>query len=45
MKHFGIDRKILLRKKEVWRNTLKPILFTEGDIVAMGKKGEESAEK
>ena len=45
MKHFGMDLEFLLRKKEVWRNTLKPILFTEGDIVAMGKKGEENAEK
>jgi hypothetical protein len=44
MKHFGMDLEFLLRKKEAWRNTLKAILFTDGDIVEMGKKGEEKAE-
>jgi hypothetical protein len=45
MKHFGMDLEFLLRKKEAWRTTLKAILFTEGDIVAMGKIGEKKAEK
>ena len=44
MKHFGMDLEFLLRKKETWRTTLKAILFTDGDIVEMGKKGEEKAE-
>lgn len=44
MKHFGMDLEFLLRAKPVWRTTLKEILFTKGDIVEMGKKGEEAAE-
>jgi hypothetical protein len=45
MKHFGMDLEFLLRKKPEWRKTLQAILFTTGDIVALGKKGEEKAEK
>src|SRR4026207_2492827 len=41
MKHFGMDLEFLLRKKEAWRVTLQAILFTKGDIVKLGKKGEE----
>lgn len=44
MKHFGMDLEFLLRKKDAWRITLQAILFTKGDIVAAGKKGEEKAE-
>ena len=44
MKHFGMDLEFLLRKKTAWRVTLQSILFTKGDIVAAGKKGEEKAE-
>ena len=44
-KHFGMDLEFLLRKKPIWRTTLQAILFTKGDIVALGKKGEENAEK
>jgi hypothetical protein len=44
MKHFGMDLEFLLRKKEAWRTILQSILFTKGDIVALGKKGEEKAE-
>ena len=44
-KHFGMDLEFLLRKKPKWRTTLQAILFTEGDIVKLGKKGEERAEK
>jgi len=40
-KHFGMDLEFLLRKKPDWRKTLQPILFGKGDIVALGKKGEE----
>jgi hypothetical protein len=43
-KHFGMDLEFLLRKKPEWRTTLKAILFTTGDIVKLGKKGEEAAE-
>ena len=44
-KQFGMDLEFLLRKNEVWRTTLQAILFTKGDIVELGKKGEEAAEK
>src|SRR4051794_30574541 len=44
MKHFGMDLEFLLRQKPDWRITLKAILFTNGDIVKAGKKGEENAE-
>ena len=43
-KHFGMDLEFLLRKKPVWRTTLKAILFQKGDIVELGSKGEEAAE-
>lgn len=43
-KHFGMDLEFLLRKKEKWRTTLKEILFTTGDIVKLGEKGEKKAD-
>lgn len=43
-KHFGMDLEFLLRQKPVWRETLKAILFQEGDIVELGEKGEEASE-
>jgi len=43
-KHFGMDLEFLLRKKPEWRAILKSILFTTGDIVKLGKKGEEKVE-
>ena len=43
-KHFGMDLEFLLRKKKEWRVILQAILFKEGDIVKLGKKGEEAAE-
>src|SRR6187431_2642023 len=36
-KHFGMDLEFLLRKKADWRTELRRILFTEGDIVALGE--------
>ena len=42
-KHFGMDLEFLLRKKEEWRKILKDILFTKGDIVELGEKGEKEA--
>jgi hypothetical protein len=44
-KHFGMDLEFLLRKKPVWRATLKRILFQEGDIVQLGNQGEEAGEE
>ena len=43
-KHFGMDLEFLLRKKEVWREILKGILFTKGDIVEAGEKAEKEAD-
>ena len=43
-KHFGMDLEFLLRAKPTWRKELKAILFTEGDIVEAGEKGEKSAD-
>ena len=42
-KHFGMDLEFLLRRKEVWRETLQGILFKPGDIVEHGEEAEESA--
>lgn len=44
-KHFGMDLEFLLRKKPVWQATLKRILFQRGDIVKLGKQGEQAADK
>lgn len=43
-KHFGMDLEFLLRRKPKWRVALRNILFQQGDIVALGKKGEEAEE-
>lgn len=42
-KHFGMDLEFLLRHKKQWRETLKGILFTEGDIVEAAEKAEKAA--
>lgn len=44
-KHFGMDLEFLLRRKPKWRTALQRILFKEGDIVALGKSGEEAEEQ
>ena len=44
-KHFGMDLEFLLRRSPKWRTALQKILFQEGDIVALGKKGEEAEEQ
>jgi hypothetical protein len=44
-KHFGMDLEFLLRRKPKWRAALQKILFQDGDIVALGKKGEEAEEE
>lgn len=43
-KHFGMDLEFLLRKKPKWPAVMQSILFTKGDIVKLGKKGEEKIE-
>jgi len=43
-KHFGMDLEFLLRAKPQWREILKPILFTEDDIVKLGESAEEAAD-
>jgi hypothetical protein len=40
-KHFGMDLEFLLRHKPDWRTELKRILFTDGDIVALGERAEK----
>jgi hypothetical protein len=44
-KHFGMDLEFLLRREPKWRAALQAILFTEGDIVAAGKRGEEAEDE
>jgi hypothetical protein len=44
-KHFGMDLEFLLRKKPKWKTELQRILFQEGDIVKLGKRGEQAAEE
>jgi len=43
-KHFGMDLEFLLRQKEEWREGLKEILFTTGDIVERGEAGEKKVD-
>ena len=40
-KHFGMNLEFVLRKKPKWREILKGILFTSGDIVELGEEAEE----
>ncbi|MFD2515545.1 hypothetical protein ACFSRY_16855 [Pontibacter locisalis] len=40
-KHFGMDLEFLLRKKPKWREMMKIILFSEGDIVEKGEEAED----
>jgi uncharacterized protein len=41
-KHFGMDLEFLLRRTPKWRAAAQAILFRQGDIVELGKKGEEA---
>lgn len=43
-KHFGMDLEFLLRMKPDWRKELKAILFTTGDIVKAGERGEKAVD-
>ena len=40
-KHFGMDLEFLLRRTPKWREVVKEILFTRGDIVEHGEEAEE----
>ncbi len=42
-KHFAMDLEYLLRKKPLWREIAKGILFSGGDIVSAGEEAEEEA--
>ncbi len=44
MKHFGMDLEFLLRRKKEWRETLKGILFTTGEITARADEAEHAAD-
>jgi hypothetical protein len=44
-KHFGMDLEWLLRRKPKWRAALQGILFGDGDIVALGKRGEQQEDQ
>ena len=41
-KHFGMDLEYLLRKTPKWRIALETILFSAGDIVESGERGEQA---
>ena len=43
-KHFGMDLEFLLRRTPKWRAALQKILFSEGDIVEAGERGEAAEE-
>lgn len=43
-KHFSMDLEWLLRKKPLWREIAKGVLFTSGDIVKEGDEAEEDAD-
>lgn len=44
-KHFTMALEFLARAKPKWKAVLQAVLFKSGDIVALGKKGEEAEEK
>ena len=44
-KHFGMDLEFLLRKTPKWRAALQNILFSEGDIVEAGERGESAEDR
>jgi hypothetical protein len=43
-KHFGMDLEFLLRRTPEWREILRGILFTKGDIVKAADAAEEAAD-
>lgn len=43
-KHFAMDLEWLSRRKPKWKAVLQSVLFQQGDIVSLGKRGEEREE-
>lgn len=43
-KHFAMDLEFLVRVTPKWRAVLERVLFKGGDIVALGKQGEQAEE-
>ena len=43
-KHFGMSLEFVMRQLPDFRDTLKGILFKEGDIVEHGEEAEESVD-
>lgn len=44
-KHFAMDLEFLIRRKPRWKAVLQSVLFHEGDIVQLGKRGEDAEEQ
>lgn len=44
-KHFGMDLEFLLRQTPKWRAALEQILFSDGDIVVAGERGEHAEDE
>jgi hypothetical protein len=42
-KHFSMDLEFLLRRKPVWREIARGVLFTEGNITEHGDEAEEES--
>jgi hypothetical protein len=42
-KHFSMDLEFLLRRKPVWSEIAKGVLFKQGNIVEHGEQAEEAA--
>ncbi|MGI9115071.1 MAG: hypothetical protein DLM52_08125 [Chthoniobacterales bacterium] len=43
-KHFAMDLEFLLRRKTEWREIMKRVLFSSGDIVERGERAEEQVD-
>ena len=43
-KHFAMDLEFLLRRTDEWREIMKRVLFTSGDIVQEGEEAEEQVD-
>src|SRR5438270_9902415 len=43
-KHFAMDLEFLLRRKDEWREIMKRVLFTSGNIVQEGETAEEEVD-
>jgi hypothetical protein len=40
--HFGMDLEFLLRRTPKWRNILKNMLFTDGELTELAENAEET---